>query len=461
MKKREKVFIGIPCYQNVAAQTLEDYMRFAYHIGRRMPEYDFYLGVKTKTEQFRARNAIVHHARDIGCDWILMIDDDHIININEDSGKPGKGAECYDFLRKLLEHNVDIVGPTYYQRGGTSKPVTMKKRGAGFTFMDDSDLTGGLQKVAVQGGGCILIRMSVFDTLKQPWFEPEHTYGTDIQICKAAAEQGFGVYTDSSIELGHVWEQRVIISSKNKDQFREDTAARAEHNMMTGWQAESVLNQYKYDAMRYLGIEEDHKLVELFNNYDECVNAVAQKYGLGTELYYKNIGMEQVGRQVMYHFSPHPKAFLAFVLQLVQTEVQAKGIDFGCGSAPAGFDIAKRGHEMYFHDINGASGYEFLKWRVKEYGIDDRAHFNVWPDEGTCEYALFFDIIEHLEDWRTPLSKAILCLKNCGSIVTNFLLIDESSNEEHIFMDKGEFAKFMVNQGLHPVTSSIFQKRTA
>jgi len=217
MKKREKIFIGIPCYQNVAAQTLEDYMRFAYHMGRRMPEYDFYLGVKTKTEQFRARNAIVQYARDIGSDWLLMIDDDHIINYEEDSGKPGKGADCYGFLQKLLDHDVDIVGPTYYQRGGQAKPVVMDKMGAGFKFMNDSDLTGGLQEVAVQGGGCILIKMHIFDKLKQPWFEPEHTYGTDIQLCKAAKEAGFKVYTDSSLELGHVYEQRVVISSKNKN----------------------------------------------------------------------------------------------------------------------------------------------------------------------------------------------------------------------------------------------------
>ena len=48
-----------------------------------MPDYDFELGIKTKSEQFRARNAIVEGAIGRGCDWILMIDDDMIINIEQ------------------------------------------------------------------------------------------------------------------------------------------------------------------------------------------------------------------------------------------------------------------------------------------------------------------------------------------------------------------------------------------
>ena len=33
--ERKKICIGIPCYSTVAAETLEDYMRFSYMLGRR------------------------------------------------------------------------------------------------------------------------------------------------------------------------------------------------------------------------------------------------------------------------------------------------------------------------------------------------------------------------------------------------------------------------------------------
>lgn len=54
-ERRIRVFIGIPAYSSVPGETLEDYCRFMYHLGRRNTEYDFFMGIKTKSEQFRAR----------------------------------------------------------------------------------------------------------------------------------------------------------------------------------------------------------------------------------------------------------------------------------------------------------------------------------------------------------------------------------------------------------------------
>ena len=53
------ITIGIPCYSTVSAETLDDYMRFSFYLGRRYQDYDFKLAIKSKSEQFRARNAIV------------------------------------------------------------------------------------------------------------------------------------------------------------------------------------------------------------------------------------------------------------------------------------------------------------------------------------------------------------------------------------------------------------------
>src|SRR5882724_11464191 len=66
---KQTIFIGIPCYREVDPEYLEDMMRFAFHCGRRMPQYNFELGIKTKSEQFRARNAIVDGAVQSGSDW--------------------------------------------------------------------------------------------------------------------------------------------------------------------------------------------------------------------------------------------------------------------------------------------------------------------------------------------------------------------------------------------------------
>jgi hypothetical protein len=39
-----------------------------------------------------------------------------------------------------------------------------------------------------------MIKTSIFDRIKAPWFEPEFDLGTDVQICQKAREAGFSVW---------------------------------------------------------------------------------------------------------------------------------------------------------------------------------------------------------------------------------------------------------------------------
>lgn len=458
-KEKERIFIGIPCYENVSNQVLEDYMRFAYHIGRRMPDYEFFLGIKSKTEQFRARNALVEAAIGVGAKWLFMLDDDHIIDIDGVTGEPEGGAGCYDFLRILLEHDVDIVGPIYYNRGGECNPVVMRERNGAYFFMNESDLTGGLQEVAVQGGGCMLIKMRIFDNIKQPWFKPEHTYGTDIQLCRNAAKAGFKVYTDSSLQIGHVLESKVIVSSKNKDSFRQDSSQREVMNMASGWQASAILNLYRHDAMIYMNFEEESEFRPLWDNYAAVADVLADKYGRGTKAYYGHMGPEQLGRQVLYHDSEYAKTWLAFLTQAIDMTREQVGLDFGCGSAPFGFALVKRGHKVHFVDIDGGFSYEFLKWRIKRYGFEDRVSYD-WPEPGTCQHVIVSDVFEHLADWKYYLAKCVESLRDFGVLLTNYLIMSkDDSGKEHINWERGEFIKHTWELGLHPISSTVFQKR--
>ena len=97
---KKTVTIGIPCYQNASHETLEDYMRFAYYLGRRYPEYDFFLAIIGKKEQYRARTLIIEESIRVNSDYILMLDDDHVIDC-EVSSSPAAG---FEFLRTLINH---------------------------------------------------------------------------------------------------------------------------------------------------------------------------------------------------------------------------------------------------------------------------------------------------------------------------------------------------------------------
>lgn len=218
-EQRKSISIGIPCYSNLPSyQTLEDYMRFAFHLGRRYQEYDFFLAVRGKKEQFRARNAIVEESLRVAADYLFMLDDDQIIDI-ESSMLP---SSRYEFLRVLINHLEEdplkgIVGALYYQRSDTEHwPVIMQSDGKGaYFFLTHMEVARHLQRVDVTGGGAMLIRMEVFDRIASPWFEPEFELGTDVQICKKVAEAGYTIWCDTSIEIGHTRSEREIVTSKS------------------------------------------------------------------------------------------------------------------------------------------------------------------------------------------------------------------------------------------------------
>lgn len=456
---REKILIGIPCYSSVASETLEDYMRFAYHLGRRYQEYDFFLCIKPKSEQFRARNTIVESAISIGCDWLLMLDDDHVINTSGDTGTPEDGSESYNFLRKLLNHNVDIVGPVYYQRGGSAQPVVMDENDFGEPhFISDLELGNGLEERAIQGGGCMLVKMHIFNKIKSPWFEPEFQYGTDIQLCKKARDAGFKVYNDASLEIGHVMNERIVITSKNKNRYRDIVPGETSTPMEIGWRTDSILHKYMYDAAEYLEIPENEiniKFDSLKNNYGLMSLSLEDKYGIGTKEYYANMGPEQLCRQVLFHHNDKAKMTMASILQEIKPQ-KLIGMDFGCGSAPIGFELAKRAEFMYFIDIDGACAYEFLKWRLKKYSMKNVS--SNWPYPESLHYAICLDSIEHLTDWEVTLKKIIRCLRPHGNLVTNFMKIRDGDNLEHVFMDKPAFMSFMVEHGMDIKTDCVFVK---
>jgi hypothetical protein len=58
----------------------------------------------------------------------------------------------------------------------------------------------------------MMIRMSVFDKIDEPWFEPEHEYGTDIQLSKRVRAAGYEVWVDTGLVIGHLRNERELIT---------------------------------------------------------------------------------------------------------------------------------------------------------------------------------------------------------------------------------------------------------
>lgn len=448
-----RIGVGIPVFQNYAPEVAHDYMRMWYNFGRRMPEHEFFLIPKTKSEQFRARNAIVTTALQFGCDYLLFLDDDHIFDWKETPN-----AEAYNFLGKLIAHDKDIVGCLYYHRTGKYRPVLMKQgKGKAYHFLTDDEISGGLQRVDVQGGGVMLIKLKIFDRIKPPYFEPEmqtdgDNYGTDIQLCRKATQAGFEVWCDTSITVGHLKQEREIVHGENREAFIADNAMRA--GIGEDWVMDSWLKPYRDDVRQYTGLGNEDILEKAVRYHEgrEDISKFADKRD-----YYRQLGIEQICRNCYYHSQPRMAQDGLTILKSFKRGFRGYGLDYGCGTAPIGYEMLRLGHRMDFIDVDGAPSYNFLRWRMAKAPEDmqARASFDLC---GPYDFLLFLDSIEHIEDWEQVLDEAIGRLKEKGVLVTNFFSNHDFNNPEHISMDHGAVANFLASRKMVPKSNTFWIK---
>jgi len=450
--KKTKIAVGIPVYGQFDPTVAFDYMRMWYHFGRRYTDYDFFMIPKIKSEQFRARNTIVEAALTIGADYLLFLDDDQVF-----SWKETLEWSQYDFLKKLLDHKKDIVGCLYFHRGGEYKPVLMKEFDKGkYTFLNDSDIKHELQEVDVQGGGVMLIDMKIFDKILPPYFEPEmqtegENFGTDIQLCRKAKAAGFKVWCDTSIVVGHMRNEPDIITPYNRNTYIAQNALKGQ--LSEDWVVDRWMEEYKADVKEYTGLS-DEEIIQKAYVYDDENRKKIHDYD-SLEEYYKNIGIAQLCRQCYFH--SQPRVALEGLNLLAQFRPGRKyyGVDYGCGSAPIGYELLRRGYRVDFIDIDGAAAYEFLKWRIAKSEFKDRAGFKV---SGPYEFALFMDSIEHFADWETILDNIIGRIVERGVLFTNFFSNRDFKNPEHVNMNHGKVMDFLISRHMVPKSDGIWIK---
>ena len=126
----------------------------------------------------------------IDFDWFLWIDADMIFT--------------GDALLRLLAHDKDIVGAEYNFRSLPLKPTATP-----ITNITD---TSKLYKANVVATGLLLIKMSVFDKLEEPYFQFGRdkdwriVHGEDAWFCQQAITAGFDVWCDPTLQVKHVGE---------------------------------------------------------------------------------------------------------------------------------------------------------------------------------------------------------------------------------------------------------------
>ena len=460
--KRPSICIGVPCYREVGPEVLEDWMRFMYHCGRRMPQYDFFLGIRTKSEQFRARNAVVDAAVQVGAEWTLMLDDDMIIN----PAVSGGPTEDYGFIERLIAHDKDICGVLYYQRGGGGEPVLLTKVGErGYRFLRDEEITGGLQRVDVAGGGCLLIKTKIFDRFAFPYFAPEFEFGTDVQLCRQAVEKGFEVWADTSIEFGHLKSERVIVTSRNRHQEKtEETVTGPRHP----FRMDDVYTRLAYDVCTYTGIGSLDEMAHHVNVSTFLQNR--PESGLSDADWYRRYPTERILRQVWFNTDHHDKKMMTqFILASIDNHKRLDVLDFGCGIGIPAFTLAEKGHRVTACDIRGTGTLEFLKWRAEKSNvaitfIESEGGPPVPFVDGRGKKKLFdiivaMDTLEHIEDWPSAVAVLADHLKPHGVLFSNNAILEDTQHPEHYSIDHRAFVNACMVNDLFPFNQITYIKR--
>jgi hypothetical protein len=452
MSLNNRILLASPCYEKVDPEILVDWARFAYHCGRRMPEYDFFLGIKTKSEQFRARNAIVEAAQQQNCDRILMIDDDMIVDAFD------KGKDAYDFLKKMIGHDKDICGILYYQRGGECQPVLMKAiNDRDYRFMYDDEIEHKLQKVDIAGGGCLLIKTKVFDRIPFPYFAPEHEYGTDIQLCRQAASKGFEIWADTSIEFGHLLNEKTLVTGINKDELRRDPSERV---MKRSFVNQEMFSSLIRDAMEYTDIES----LDAFWHEANAFIDLTKPDGISDYDWYRKHSKTRVCRQVYYNTQNDVKKKITqFILSSINGNHKLRILDFGCGIGVTALALAEKGHNVTAMDIRGTGTTEFLKWRNEKYkaGITFLESDGGVPNlhgEG-YDVIIATDCLEHIKDWKGALAALADKLRPEGMLFSNNAILDDAEHHEHYELHPEDFVKACTDCGLMPFNQVSYLKK--
>ena len=186
MKQKIKLAIAIPSTGVIKTKTVESLIGML----KDFP-HEYYFLSHEGSIIHHMRERLVKKAIDLDCTHLLFVDSD--MQFEKDA------------VRRLLEANKDIIGADYNRRKLPLEKTAIREERQG-------DREEPLLKAFSVGTGFMLIKLSIFDFLPEPWFFWESntngdlTTGEDYWFCRLAREKGFEVWVDLSLQVKHLGE---------------------------------------------------------------------------------------------------------------------------------------------------------------------------------------------------------------------------------------------------------------
>lgn len=194
-----RITIAIVTNRQVQPKTLRSLLELVHN--NKHHDLDFVVATEGYTTA-QGRIYCVIQAQKNQSDYLLYVDDDMIL--------PN------DSIDRLLAHNKEIIGVNSYSRTLplSSTVMMMDEKGE---YKDPSKNTEFAMKVPEElfevlavGTGVALIKMEVFETINKPWFKFDihrdgyMIQGEDAWFCSQARKEGYKIWCDGSLEIGHI-----------------------------------------------------------------------------------------------------------------------------------------------------------------------------------------------------------------------------------------------------------------
>jgi len=198
---KPSVAICIPNHGQVSMSFVNSLASQTFQLGIDGFDRSVLIHGSASTGAYRARNqimqslALVESQVDFRYDWTMWFDSDMTF--------PAKTIQA------LIAHDKDIVGASYKRRAAPYELMGKPVSGNSATVP-----MGQLAEAGALPTGCLLIRRSVFDSIKLPYWKVLNTpdfktdKGEDILFCEEARACGYQVWLDTTLTgmVGHLAE---------------------------------------------------------------------------------------------------------------------------------------------------------------------------------------------------------------------------------------------------------------
>lgn len=180
-----KIKVCMPNTGQIHTHTVASLLRLS------REEYKFSFNMIIGSCIAQNRNECVQDALDDDVDYILWVDSDMTFEPNN--------------LKQLLADDKDIVTGLYFTRKQPVEPVI-------YSMVDDSEYYASIKdydknamfKVGGCGGGFVLVKTDVYKKIEKDWYSIIGNIGEDLSFCRRALENGYDIWCDTTVKLGHV-----------------------------------------------------------------------------------------------------------------------------------------------------------------------------------------------------------------------------------------------------------------